>query len=301
MLLTAIALVFLASLLMQDRCDNPLRPESMPYWQCRRIVSMAPSVTETLYALGLGDCVVGVTCDCRYPSEIEGKSRVGRSKEPNYEAIVALRPDLVVLLKEQEQLRPGFEKLKLETLVVSDETVEEIIESLRTIGRVCGKGPEGRQMAREYEDRLARIREKTQGLSRPRVLVVLDQTTDLRQLGNRSIVGDDPYLNQMIELAGGQNAYPLKGVRYPVVSSKGIQQLNPEVIVELVAPDLLKGIDRTTIVNDWNQWDQIEAVKNRRVVVFEQDEASIHGPRFLRLVEELARALHPEVEWDEEN
>ena len=298
-LVVLIVLVFSASLIVQRRFDEPLRPEVTPFWQCRRIVSMAPSITETLYALGLGDRVVGVTRDCRYPPEVKDQVRIGGYFDPNFEAIVALKPDLVIMLEEQERSLPDFEKLKLEVLVVSHQTIEGVIESFRTIGRVCGKGPEGRRMAYDYEGRLGRIYEKTRRLPRPRVLMSLDRTRGQGHLTDVYVVGDDDYFDRIIELAGGENACRQQGIRYPIISPEGILWLGPEVIIDLVYPSLLEKIDRKTIVDDWNELGQIEAVKNHRVVVFDQDYACVPGPRMIQLVEDLARVLHPEVKWDE--
>jgi iron complex transport system substrate-binding protein len=297
-LVAAIVLVFSASLLAQRRMEAPFRPAAMPTWQCQRIVSMAPSITETLYALGLGDQVVGVTRDCKYPPEAQEKPRIGGYYDPNYEVILSLKPDLVVMLEEHEQSLPGFEKLKLETLIVSHQTVEGVIESFRTIGRVCGKGPEGRRLAYDFERRLRRIREETRLLPKPRVLMALDRTMGSGHLADVYVVGGDDYFDRMIELAGGQNAYTDRRVRYPVLSPEGMLGLNPDVIVELVCQAVLEQTDRKTIADDWNDLGQVEAVKRHRILVFDQEYATVPGPRCILLIEDMARALHPEVNWD---
>ena len=297
-LASLIVLVFSASLLAHRRLDEPLRPEVTPLWQCRRIVSMAPSITETLYALGLGDRVVGVTRYCEYPPQVKDKPRIGGYYDPNFEAILALKPDLVIMLEEHEESLSGFEKLNLETLVVSHKTIEGIIQSFRTIGRVCGRGPEGRRMAYEYENRLRRIQERTHALPRPRVLLALDRTLGRGHLADVYVVGADDYFDRIIELAGGQNVYQQRGVRYPVVSPEGILWLNPDVIVDLVPKSALQETDRGTLVADWDELAGVEAVKNHRVLIFDQDYDFVPGPRFIRLVEDLARALHPEVKWE---
>jgi iron complex transport system substrate-binding protein len=302
-LIAAIVLVFSASLLAHKRIDDPMRPEVMPFWQCRRIVSMAPSITETLYALGLGDRVVGVTWDCHNPPEIGDKMRIGVCDDPNFETILALRPDLVVLSEEHEQSLTGFEKLSLETLVVSHKTIEGVIESFRTIGRVCGKGPEGRRMAYDYESRLGRLRDKMRLLPRPRVLLALDRAFGHGPLADVCVAGADDYFNRILELAGGENACQEDGVRYPIVSPEGIVWLNPDVIVDLTSKTVLKQSDRQAMLADWNELGQVGAVRDGRVLLFDQDYAVVPGPRFIRLVEDLARAIHPEVMWDnaEEN
>jgi len=301
-LIAAIFLVFAGSLLAQRRIDVPINPEASPRWQCRRIVSMAPSITETLYALGLGDRVVGVARDCHYPPEVEKvkeTGNVGGYYDPNIEAILALKPDLVIMLEEQAQALPNFEKLGLETLVVSHQTVKGIIESFSIIGGKCGRGPEGRRMARDLQNRVDRIRERTRNLPRPRVLFVLDRTFGRGQLSDLYVAADDSYIDTIIDWAGGQNAYSRRGVRYPVVSTEGIMSLNPDVIVDLVPPGLVQQLGRQSLLDDWNDVKTVAAVKNHRVLIFDQDYACVPGPRFLQLVEDLAQQIHPEVDWSD--
>jgi len=300
-LIGAIFLVFAASLVAQKRIDVPTRPEVSPRWQCRRIVSMAPSITETLYALGLGDRVVGVERDCHYPPEVEHVKKtgnVGGYYDPNIEAILRLKPDLVIMLEEQALALPKLERLKLQTLVVSHQSIDGVIESFRTIGRAGGKGPEGRQMARDFQNRINRIRERTQGLSHPRVLCALDRTFGCGHLADLYVAGDDNYIDAIIELAGGQNAYRQRGVRYPVVSTEGVLRLNPDVIVELVPASAIEKHGRQTILDDWKGLQEVAAVKDHRILVFGNDYAMVPGPRLLRFVEDLAERLHPEAPWD---
>jgi iron complex transport system substrate-binding protein len=298
-LLAMIFVVFAGSLLAQRRIDEPLRPESAPLWRCQRIVSMAPSITETLYALGLGNRVVGVTRDCKYPPEVErvrhGKGNIGGYYDTNFEAILALKPDLVIMLEEQADSLPGLVKLKLETLTVSHKTVDGIIESFRTIGRVCGAGTKGRRMAQDFRNRLDRIEQQTRMFARPRVMIALDRILDCGHLADVYIAGVDDYFDRIIELAGGQNVYRHRGVRYPVVSPEGILRLNPDVIVDLVRSESVRKFGRQAILDHWNDVRTVNAVKGRRVLIFDRDYDFVPGPRFILLVEQLARALHPEM------
>ena len=263
---------------------------------------MSPSIAETLYALGLGDKMVGVTRDCQYPPEVEKiKKRgcVGGYYDPNVEAILALKPDLVIMLEEQAQSMPNFGSLNLETLVVSHKTVEGVIKSFRTIGGVCGRGAEGRAMASQFRARLDAIQAKTRSLPRPRVLFALDRTFGCGHLSDLYVAADDGYIDTLITLAGGENAYRQQGVRYPVVSTEGILSVNPDVIIDMVPPETVDKFGRPAILADWNDVKQTRAVGNRRVVIFDQSFAYVPGPRFLQFVEALAQELHPEINWDE--
>ncbi len=300
-LIAAVLLAFAGSHAAQRGIDTPIKPVASPRWHCERIVSMAPSLTEILYALGLGDRVVGVSRDCHYPPEVEQVQKtgnVGGYYDPNLEAIVALKPDLVVMLEEQAAAMPNFEKLRIETLAVNQQTIEGVIESVRVIGGKCGRGPEGRWMARDLQERVDRIRRQTRSLSRPRVLFALDRTFGCGHLADLYVAADDNYIDTMIDWAGGKNAYSRRGARYPIVSTEGILSLNPDVIIDLVPGETVRRLGRRKLLEDWSDANGVAAVKNGRVMIFDQDYASVPGPRFIRLVEDLARRLHPEVDWN---
>jgi iron complex transport system substrate-binding protein len=301
-LIAAIFLVFAGSLVAQKRIDAPTKLEASPRWHCGRIVSMDPGISETLYALGLGDRVVGVSRDCRYPAEVENVKKtgnVGGRYDPNIEAIVAMKPDLVIMLEEQAQALPNFEKLNLETLVVPHQDIAGIIASFSVIGAKCGKGPEGRRMARDFQDRVDRIRQRTRQLPHPKVLLVLDRTFGRGHLSDLRVAAADNYIDTIIDWAGGQNACPRRGVRHSIISAEGVLMLNPDVIVDLVPPGQVLVLGRQKLLDDWNDVKAVAAVKNGRVLIFDQDCPCVPGPRFLRLLEELARWLHPEVDWSD--
>ncbi|MEN6457314.1 MAG: helical backbone metal receptor [Thermoguttaceae bacterium] len=294
-----ICLAFAASLVAQRQLDEPHGPRPARPGQCQRIVSMAPSITETLFSLGLGDRVVGVSRDSRYPAEVErikaGGGDVGGYFDPNVEAIVARKPDLVVMLEESAESQPGMAKLDLRTLVVCHKTVEGIIESFGTIGRACDKEAEGRQMQQDFRNRLARVQSRVGNAPRPRVLVAVDRTFDTGHLADVYIAGVDDYFDTIVRLAGGENVYRQPGIRYPVVSPEGIIRLNPDVIVELVPSDAMERHGRQAILDAWKDVGAVAAVKNHRIMVFAEDYALVPGPRFIRLVEELAQTLRDDA------
>jgi len=259
---------------------------------------MAPSITETLYALGLSDRLIGVTRYCQYPSEVRTLPKVGGFLDPNFEAIIALRPDLVILLEEHKRSLPGFQKLALETKVVCHKTIKGVIDSLHSIASICGEEARGRKMADDIQSRLDRIGEKTARAKRPKVMIAVDRIQGSGGLVDVYIAGADDYFDTMIELAGGENVYRQGSIRFPVVSTEGVMRMNPDVIVDLVS-----GLDQNHFQSegnlaDWQSLANVEAVKQHRVYAFNRDYATVPGPRFIRFVEDLARLLHPEIDWN---
>ena len=266
--------------------------------RCRRIVSMAPSITETLYALELGDRVAGVTRYCAYPPAAIDKPKVGGYHDPNFEAVFALRPDLVVLHTGDPQSASAFEKLGLRTLEVCHNNVDGILASLTRIGGVCGREDKARQIVADIQSRLRRVRRKTAGLKRPRVLIVIQRTEESNRLEHVCVAGADGFFDKMIALTGGENAFPPSRARFPRVSAEGILWVNPQVILDMTAGLAPGPQDAEPPLAVWQQIAEVEAVETGRVHALNADYAFVPGPRFILLVEELARLIHPEIDWE---
>ena len=299
LILGAIVLLVFAGSFVAKTLLGTATPRIAPGRQSsRRIVSMSPSITETFFALGLGDRVVGVTRFCNFPPEVRHKARIGGHLDPNIEAIVALRPDLVVMLVENEPYRVDFHRLGLNTLVVCHQNVEGILESIPKLGNACGAEREARVLAADIRARLDHVRRKVAGRRPPRVMVAIDRALGSGTLRDVWIAASDGYCDEIIVLAGGRNACRNRGARCPVVSIEGIVSMNPEVIVDLAA-GVSAADDPEASLADWRQVAQVEAVRNHRVHVLACDYAVVPGPRFILLVEQLARLFYPELDWEQ--
>lgn len=263
----------------------------------RRIVSLSPSITETLFALGLGDRVVGVTRYCRWPPEAQQRTVVGGYLDPNYEAILALRPDLVILRGEKDEFVQGFRTLGLEVLAVRHQSVADILSAIEAIGRTCGAAAQADRLLADLRARLDRLRGKTAGLPRPRVLLVVERALGVGTIQDAYVAGADGFLNDMLNLAGAQNACPKTAVGVPVVSAEGVMQMNPDVIVELMSPERAGGRSHAELLADWRPLATVAAVRAGRLHVVDDEGILVPGPRFYRLAERLARLVHPEVAW----
>jgi len=268
----------------------------------QRIVSTAPNLTEVLFALGVGDRVVGVTPYCKHPPEARDLPKIGGLLDPNFEALVALKPDLVVLLQSAAHHRPALERLGLNTLVVPHRSLEGMLQAITMLGTAVGRDAEAERIVADFRTRLGRVKQRVAGRARPRVLVVIERDY-AAGLGSMTVAASDAsydLYDRVIEIAGGQNACPRTTAPFPPVSTEGLLWMNPDVIVELVPPAAERSLDLEAIRRQWQELPELEAVKNGRVYVLDDDFAMIPGPRFVRLIEKLAKLLHPEVEWGEE-
>ena len=264
-----------------------------------RIISLSPSSTEILFALGLGEKVVGVTNFCNYPEAARHKSRVGGYLDPNYEAIAALRPDLVIILPEQQKIKNFLSELKINCLTVDNKTIQDILTGIQKIGEVCQAENQASQLIGNLRKRMENIRHRTTNLSKPGVLISIGRNIGIGTLADVYAAGKDTYYTELIRYAGGINVLESSTVSYPLITAEGIINLDPDIIIDLIFGTSNHINDPQQIINDWSCVSEVKAVKNQRVYVINEGYSVIPGPRFILLLEKLARLIHPEIDWGE--
>ncbi|MFW6286803.1 MAG: ABC transporter substrate-binding protein [Candidatus Sumerlaeota bacterium] len=264
---------------------------------------MAPGITEIIYALGQDEKLVGVTRYCDYPEDVKNKTRVGGFYDPNYEQILALKPDLVLLVVSHKKAKAELEKLNIDTLMVPNETVPDIYEAIGKIGGVCGAEEKAKALTDKLQARVEAVRTVVKDEDRPRVLICIERDIDSSKLSGLYMAGQNTFYDTIIEVAGGVNAITSDKTAYPQMSAEGIISLNPDVIVDLVG--VLKEDDKSKkeIIEQWDKVGVVKAVRNDRVHLIVGYHALRPGPRFVQFVEQLARYLHPalfKMEKDDE-
>ncbi|MBH0203643.1 MAG: cobalamin-binding protein [Nitrospira sp.] len=251
-----------------------------------RIVSLAPSITEMLFALGLDDQVVGVTEFCDYPSAAKSKAKVGYAN-PSVEALVALQPELV--LAPNDFLRPDLqaklEQLKIPVFVLDAHSVEDIPLQIHTLGQMFEKVSAANAVAQLMRQRLAEIKRTVETLPTKRVLYVLNSQPLIT-------VGPGSFIHQMIGLAGGVNIAAQAGAPYPRLSMETVLKEDPEVLI--FPSGEVETVPRSE-QQQWRRWDSLSAVKQQRFHEVSSNLLNRPGPRVVDGVKQLARAIHPEV------
>jgi cobalamin transport system substrate-binding protein len=267
-----------------------------------RIISMAPSVTEVLFAIGAGSQVAGVTRYCDFPPQAKDRPQVGGYLDPSYESILALQPDLIVILTEQEDPAGRMlRELGLKVLSVEHRDLEGILESIGTIGAAVGRTQEAGSLLDRLNSGIDSLRTKLAGQPRPGVLVVLGRNLAAGDLSNTYIAGADGYFNDLVELAGGANSYRGRTIAFPAVSAEGLHQLAPNVIIEVIPNLGQTGIDSHRYEQAWRELPGLNSVAAGDIHVFITDYAVRPGPRFILLARDMARAIHPELGWPKIN
>lgn len=257
--------------------------------RARRIVSLAPSVTEILFGLGLDAEVVGVTDFCDYPARAKGRPKVGGFKGKSLEAIVALSPDVVIGTRDgnEEGLLQTLNRLHIPLLTVQPRTLSEVIWSVRRIGEAVGRKESAEELARFCEGRLSEVQARVGGAHRFRVLLVYGREPLV-------LAGPGTFADDLIRLAGGENVTGDAGVPYPRFSLETVLARAPEVIVEGAMGS--EGVDEKarSAISFWSRFPSLPAVREGRIVAIPENLIARPGPRLFDGLLQLARALHPE-------
>lgn len=249
-----------------------------------RVVSLAPSITEIVYALGAGDRLVGVCGGCDHPAAVARVPRVGSYLSPSVETVIGTRADLVIAVPSpgnREAVR-AVERAGIRVLVVQDRTLANLWASIQAIADALGIAEEGRRLVKEVTGRLDQVRAWVDPRRRRRVLVIVGHNPLI-------VVGGGTLQDELVTLAGGTNVAADAGSVWPKITRELVVARAPEVII-----DAAMGDERgaRTLFADLTT---VPAVANDRIVVLRTDAFLRAGPRVSEAAGALLRAIHPEV------
>jgi cobalamin transport system substrate-binding protein len=251
----------------------------------QRIISLAPNVTEILFALGLENRVVGVTTYCDFPEAAKAKEKVGDTLQPNLEKIITLKPDLVVIStsSQLENLTQRLDQLAIPVYITNPRSVRDVAASIRSLGEVSGTSERAQALAGEMERRIDTVERRVSGLPRPSVLYVL-------QTGPLITAGRNTFINDLINIAGGRSISGDETADYPQFSRETVVARAPEAIVapSIHGAELVKESDLR------RDFATTPAIRSNRIVWVTPDLVDRPGPRIVDGLEQLAKGLHKE-------
>lgn len=252
-----------------------------------RIVSASPNLTEILFALGLGEEIVGVTLRSNHPQEATEKPKIGTFWQPSIEAVIAAKPDLIITLafEQQKNLARRLRRIGYNTLTVKIEKVSELFGAIEKIGEVTGKELEAERLSCGIRGKLRELSASVGEEEKIRVLWVV-QREPLRAAGRET------FINEMIELAGGENVLGRTIHKYPPIGAELVYSCGADVIIE-PAMSGAAADQQENAVEYWSKFEHLPAVRNKRVYVIDGDPVSRLGPRLYEGVELIARCLRP--------
>lgn len=260
----------------------------------KRAISLAPSVTESIFAVGAGDRLVGDTTYCNYPEEAKSVAKVGDTLNPNMESIVALKPDVVFVsgASQLETFTNALDQNRIAVYVINPESLDEVVESLDRLAGILGT----EDVAKTLSDKIGRKRVEIGIKVGTYMAENPSQEAYEKRVGVKRVfvqisreplftIGKSSFLNQLIDEAGGKSATADVDSAFPKLSKETALSLNPDVIILSDSPDNQE--PNEVFVNS-------PAVKNGRVYKINADILSRPGPRLIDALEEIARDLHPE-------
>jgi iron complex transport system substrate-binding protein len=252
-----------------------------------RVVSLAPSITEIVFALGEGHRLKGVTQHCDFPPEAGSLPKIGSYVHPDLERIVALKPDLCLGTRDgnPREVAEQLEALKIPVYAVNPKDLDTVKDTLLEIGRLLNAEKRAEILVREMREGIEKVKS--------RVANTEERPTVFFQIGIVPIVsvGTHTFIDELITTAGGRNlaAGPTP---YPRFSREQVVALEPEVII---ITSMTRGQQFEPVRDEWNQWGNLPAVRNHHVYIVESGLFDRPSPRLVEGLELLARLIHPEL------
>jgi iron complex transport system substrate-binding protein len=252
-----------------------------------RIVSLAPNLTEVLFELGLGDKVAGVTLYSDYPPAAKQKPKMGTFWQPDTEAVIAARPDLVITLQieRQKEIANSLKRLGYRVLTLKVEKIEELFKAIEKIGIATGSSQRASELVENISSRLDDLKSKYNSSGRTRALWVI-QPEPLR------VAGRSTFINELVEMVGGENAIGPTIQQYPPIGTEELLACDAEVIIQSAMGDADIDNQQRQAEIFWSKWPSLPAVRDKKVYVINSDAVLRLGPRLPQGAEMVARCLH---------
>ncbi len=275
-----------------DQLGRVVKLEKIP----EKIISLAPSNTEILFALGLGDKVVAVTDYCDYPPEAKEKPSIGGFTTPNIEEVVALSPDLILATSiHEKRIIPQLEEKGIAVFALAPETLDEVLASIKLVGEVTGKEEEASRLVAQMQNRIKAITDKTNNLPEDKRPVVFYLTwhDPLKTSGLGTLH------HELIQKAGGRNIFP-EIIGTQSVDLELLVARDPQVMI--AGTGMGSGEDKTfQYLKTESRLQNTEAGKNGRIYKINIDLTGRAGPRIVDGLEQFAKCIHPEIFGPPEN
>ena len=254
-----------------------------------RIVSHVPSITETLFALGLGDKLVADSDYCDYPEAAKTKPKIGGYFTPNIEEIVAMKPDLVLTDGYVPELISKLDSLGIPLAVVNPKDINSLLTDIELLGNVTGSQKEAAEITSDMKNRIDAVVDTVGNASRPSVFYVFEATDTTKPW----TAGPGSFVDALISLAGGVNVAASASNPWIQFNMEELVNSNPDIILvdsshgtAAISPSQLKALPG---------WQGIAAVKENRIYTIDGDLVNRSGPRIVEGLEEIAKILHPDL------
>lgn len=267
------------------------RPGTIPA-TAERIITLAPNITEIVFALGAGDRVVGVSEFCKYPPEATRRQHCGGWANPNFEVMTALRPDLILIMGKHEQVRRFCRRRGIACRGLDMDTTDEILQGIETLGHWIGLRESALSMTARIRAQLDEMEGRRPNREQwPRVFVGIGRQPG--DFGRLHTISTNGFIAEALRRAGGKNIFDRIEQAYPRISKESLLARRPEVIIEL-APDQKNDPGAVhQLKDDWARMSTLPAVQHDRIHILTEDYMLSPGPRLVAITERFRAVLHP--------
>jgi iron complex transport system substrate-binding protein len=288
-LATTRVLMSMVTLVLVTSLTPRVQAQTMP----ARIVSTSPSITETLFALGLGDRVVGVSRFCRYPAAVSGLPKVGTFQKPDTETIAGLRPDMVFAHAGPNNAAAQLQMLGIKTATVDRGALPTVFTTIQQIGAAAGVSDRATRLIADLRGGLDRVKAAVAGRPPRRVLIIVGRRTGT--LTDIVAVGPGSYLHDLAAMAGGTNVLADVKLEYPRISMETVISLAPDMIIDVgEMGESPADADRRRQATEglWRQQTLVKAVQTGAVHATTDEAFVVPGPRILEVARTMALWFH---------
>jgi iron complex transport system substrate-binding protein len=247
-----------------------------------KFISLAPHITEVIYALNAQNQLIAVTDFCRYPEDAFSKEKIGGFLNPNIEKMLTLNPTFLFGLPSHEKLSQQLKKFGLTVIMMPNENTTDVLQTINSIGKIIDRREQANHLVQQIKNTLDTLKLNSTGKSIQAVLMVGREKGSLR---NITVAGKNTYIDELWERVGGKNSYADLATRYGMINLESLLLRDPDVIIEF---DMKKarGIYREDITPEWRYMENLKAVKNKNIFVIGGSHTMIPGPRIILLAED---------------
>lgn len=250
-----------------------------------RIASLAPSATEYLYAIGLGDKIIADTIYCNYPEDAKNKAKIGALEQINYEYMARLNINTAVLQQGMDKQKQRLEEMGIRVITISNNTIDDIISSFDTLGAAFDMKETADLKKRELIEKIEAVKNNIPK-NEKKETAVISVFRNAAPVTTIIAAGGNNLYNDILDIFNLENPFA-KYTPYPEISAEGIISVNPDIIIDITRKDAAR-----TAAEEWNALPFINAVRNGRIYIMEDNMISIPGPRIADILQQFAETLY---------
>ncbi|MBN2583998.1 MAG: ABC transporter substrate-binding protein [Planctomycetes bacterium] len=281
------ALCLIAAVLLAAGCGEDCTPPSKPP-QDRNVVSLVPSITEIIFAMGQGDRMIGRSNYCLYPPRVLTLPAYGSYTDVSIEELLSVHPDLVVFNTSKAESYGRLTAAGIRCIAPPTDTVEQVYEAIDILGAELGAADDASALAARLRGQLDTVR--LRAADKPRVPTLMVFPNIMGEGNQVRVIGRKTFVSELLDVAGGENVVQADG--YPRVHFETITQWPVEVIIISAPGDIAPGLSDEQYREPWARWSSIPAVAKGRIVVLREAFLTIPGPRMAEAAELLLRTVH---------